>query len=107
MAAGDLRPVDQREVRLEAVHLHLERRDARRAHAGVSRHGDERQSAADASGARDEEVVPRGELAGHPESHDRVGPAKAGHYVREVRGLREYEAYEEYGSTRNLCANVS
>ena len=37
VADGDARSGDQGQVRLEAVHLHLERRDARRTHARLAR----------------------------------------------------------------------
>src|SRR5206468_753756 len=64
----------EREVRVEAVQLYVEQPDARRPHARVARDRGQRQGAADRAGARDEEIVPRAELAGAEESQDRIEP---------------------------------
>jgi hypothetical protein len=63
---------DQGQVFLEAVHLHVERRDAWGAHHHLARDRRQRQGAADRRGERVEEVVPRRELAVRAQSHDRV-----------------------------------
>ena len=81
--AGDAGSGDHREVRVEAVSLHLEGRAGRRAHAGVARHRRQRNGAADLRGDRVEEDLPRGQLAASAEDHDFVGahfsaPALAG-----------------------------
>ena len=75
MARGSLRSWTSRrdaKVRLEAVHLQLEGRHAGRAHAYLARHRHQRQGAADCRRPREQEDVPRGQLAGAEEDHDYV-----------------------------------
>ena len=52
-------------------HLRLDRRGRRRAHDRVARHRRDRQGAADRAGSREQEDVPRGQLAASAEGHDR------------------------------------
>ena len=68
-------PSTKDKYRLEAVHLHLERRDAGRAHARLARHRRQRQGAADRAGSREQEVVPRGQLAEPAQGDDSVSDA--------------------------------
>ena len=70
--AATIDPATTREVLVEAVHLRLEQRDARRAHARVARDRRQRAGAADARGDRDEEDVPRGQLAASAQGDDRL-----------------------------------
>ena len=70
---GDAGSGDHREVRLEAVSLHLEERAGRRAHARVARDRRQRQGAADRRRRLEiEEDVPRGQLAASAQGDDRV-----------------------------------
>ena len=77
--AATLGSGDHREVRLEAVSLHLEERAGGRAHAGVALDPLERRGAADRRGDRKQEDVPRGQLAASPQDRDQlsVEPASA------------------------------
>ena len=65
-------PATTRQVFVETLHLHLERRDQRRAHDRLAPDGNLGQGAADQRGAREQEDVPRGQLAVSTQGHDRV-----------------------------------
>ena len=67
-----LDPSTKREVRLEAVHLRLDRRDAWRSHPHLARDGRQRQGAEDGAGKRNQEVVPRGGFTGAAEGEGGV-----------------------------------
>ena len=70
VAAGDDGSGHERQVFLEAVHLHLERRHAGRAHARLARDRRHRKSAADRRGAGQQEDVPRRQLAASAQTDD-------------------------------------
>ena len=76
---GGRRPVEargarprQHEALVEALHLHVGGRHARRAHHRVARHRRERPGAAHRRGPRAQEDVPRGQLADAAQGHDCV-----------------------------------
>ena len=72
VAAGDDRSRDQRQVLVEALQLHVDRRDAWRAHARVARDRRDRRRAAHGRSAGEQEDLPRGQLAASAKGHDRV-----------------------------------
>ena len=60
---------DEGQVLVEVLQLHVERRHAGRTHDRLARHRRDRPRAADREGSREQEVVPRGQLAGAAQDH--------------------------------------
>src|SRR5262249_15558738 len=73
MAACDARSVNSREVRLEAVQLHVERCNAGRAHHRLARDRRHREDSANRRGAGEQEVLPRGQRPDGEENQDLSG----------------------------------
>ena len=73
-------PATNSKYSLEAVHLHVDWRHARRAHARLPRHRRHRRCAAHGRSVGEQENLPRGQLTASAQSDDRVDPVLCLHW---------------------------
>ena len=79
VAARDDRSGHHQQILVEAVHLHVERRHAWRAHTRLPRHRCDRRRATYGRSVGEQENLPRGQLTASAQGHDRVKPVPCLH----------------------------